>query len=295
MPALHEIVAAIGARVMRDGTFTSLGFLQHRWPGRLTFVETEAAARLASTTGCTCVLTTAAIGGSIPQALGVAIVESPRRAFLALHEHLWRDTSFYGTRLPTTVAGTARVHSTASVAESGVCIGEDVIIEPHATILEGVSVGDGSVIRAGVVLGSEGFQVAVEEGHARRLPHSGGVQIGVNVEIQSNCCIDRALFGGLTAIGDESTLDKLVYVAHHVTLGVRCRVGAGAAITGSVTVGDGAWIGPNATISDGVSIGKDAIVSLGSVVTRDVANGARVTGNFAIPHERFLDRLRSDR
>jgi UDP-3-O-[3-hydroxymyristoyl] glucosamine N-acyltransferase len=296
MHTLREVASILGAHVVRDGSFMSLGFLQHRWPERLTFVESTAAAqRLADAVGCSCVLTTEALSHVIPDGLGVSTIESPRRAFFDLHEHLRRETSFYGRRGATRVAPTARVHPTSFVAESGVDIGHDVVVEPHVTILEGVAVGAGSVIRAGVVLGSEGFQVTLEAGHARRLSHAGGVRIGGYVEIQSNCCVDRALFGGDTVIGDESTLDKLVYIAHHVEIGARCRIGAGAIINGSVTVGDAAWIGPNATISDGVSVGTEAMVSLGSVVTRDVAAGTRVTGNFALPHERFLGALRGIR
>ena len=294
MPALREVAGMIGARVVRDGTFTSLGFLQHRWPGRLTFAESaDAAQRLGSATGCTCVLTTEAVSSLIPPALGVAVVESPRRAFCDLHELLWRETSFYGNRGPTTIVSSARVHPTAFVAPSGVVIEGDVVIEPHATILEGVTVGARSTIRAGVVLGSEGFQVTIEQGQVRRLPHTGGVRIGRNVEIQSNCCVDRALFGGLTIVGDDVTLDKLVYVAHHVAIGARCRIGAGAMVTGSVTLGDDVWIGPNATIRDGITVGNGAMVSLGSVVTQDVRPGQRVTGNFAVPHEDFLAALKA--
>jgi UDP-3-O-[3-hydroxymyristoyl] glucosamine N-acyltransferase len=295
MTSLDEVASAIGAQVVREGFFTSLGFMQHHWPGRLTFVESETAiTRLAGASGCRCVLTTPALSAKVPDSLGVAVSDSPRRAFFALHDVLWRE-GFYGTPVPSVRAATARVHPSASIAESGVTIGENVIIEPHVSIMEGVSVGAGSVIRAGVVLGSEGFQVSLSDGRVERVRHTGGVQLGERVEIQSNCCIDRALFGGWTTIGEEATLDKLVYVAHHVEMGARCRVGAGAAITGSVRIGDDAWIGPNATISDGVSIGRGAMVSLGSVVTRDVPSGARVTGNFAIPHEQFLKVLRQQR
>jgi UDP-3-O-[3-hydroxymyristoyl] glucosamine N-acyltransferase len=296
MTGLREVAAVIGAHIVREGEFSSLGFLQHRWPGRLTFAESEEAVnRLGAAAGCSCVLTTEPLGSRVPRALGVAVVASPRKAFFDLHEHLRRETSFYGSAGPTTIAGSARVHPLAFVAPSGVVIEEDVVIEPHATVFEGVTIGAGATIRAGVVLGAEGFQVTIEQGQVRRLSHAGGVRIGRNVEIQSNCCIDRALFGGLTMIGDDSTLDKLVYVAHHVTIGARCRIGAGAMVTGSVTVGNDVWVGPNATIRDGIVIGDGAQVSLGSVVTQDVSARQRVTGNFAVSHEEFLATLKGTR
>ena len=296
MATLGEVAGRLGARVVRDGAFTSIGFIQHRWPGRLTFVESPVAAgRLESATGCTCVLASPEVAGAIPEVLGLAIVASPRRAFFALHEYLVAETSFYGTAAPSLVSATARVHPTAFVADTGVRIADQVVVEPNATILAGVDIGSESVIRAGTVVGAEGFQVTIDGGRAQRMAHAGRVRIGSRVEIQSNCCIDRALFGGYTSIGDETTIDKLVYVAHHVDVGRACRIGAGAILNGSVTVGDGTWIGPNATISDGLVIGAGAAVSLGSVVTRDVAPGVRVTGNFALPHDRFLEAIRRDR
>jgi UDP-3-O-[3-hydroxymyristoyl] glucosamine N-acyltransferase len=110
--------------------------------------------------------------------------------------------------------------------------------------------------------------------------------------VHANCCIDRGLFGGETLVGEDTTLDSLVYVAHDAQLGRLCRVGAGAVINGSCVVGDEAWIGPNATISSEVRVGAGAWIALGSVVTRDVPSGQRVSGNFAIAHDRFLDHLR---
>ena len=78
-------------------------------------------------------------------------------------------------------------------------------------------------------------------------------------------------------------------------IGRACLLGAHAAITGSVVIGDEVWVGPNATISSALTVGSQAAVSLGSVVTRDVPPGERVSGNFAITHNRFLSFIRSIR
>ena len=53
-----------------------------------------------------------------------------------------------------------------------------------------------------------------------------------------------------------------------------------------VRVGDNVWIGGGAILLPGVSIGEDAIIGAGSVVTRDVAPGATVGGNPAVPLRR---------
>jgi maltose O-acetyltransferase len=46
-----------------------------------------------------------------------------------------------------------------------------------------------------------------------------------------------------------------------------------------ITVGANVWIGGGAILLPGIRIGEDAIIGAGSVVTRDVAAGATVSGN----------------
>lgn len=57
-----------------------------------------------------------------------------------------------------------------------------------------------------------------------------------------------------------------------------------------VTIGEEVWIGGGAIILPGITIGDGAIVGAGSIVTRDVAPGARVVGNPARP--RLLEPVR---
>jgi UDP-3-O-[3-hydroxymyristoyl] glucosamine N-acyltransferase len=125
--------------------------------------------------------------------------------------------------------------------------------------------------------------------------HGGGVRLEEGSQVQSNACVDCALFGGETRIGKGSVIDNLVHIAHNVQLGENNRVIAGAMVAGSVQTGDKVWIGPMASVSSELKVGNEATVSIGAVVTRDVPEGARFTGNFAIPHERFLEFLRSIR
>jgi UDP-3-O-[3-hydroxymyristoyl] glucosamine N-acyltransferase len=70
---------------------------------------------------------------------------------------------------------------------------------------------------------------------------------------------------------------------------------AGAIVLGSTVVGDDVWIGPGAIISNELDIGDAAFITLGAVVTKNIARGEKVSGNFAIPHSRFLEHLRDIR
>lgn len=113
--------------------------------------------------------------------------------------------------------------------------------------------------------------------------------IGNGVEIQTNCNISRGLFPSRsTVIHDEVCIDALVHIAHAVQVGPKTKIAAGTTIGGNVVIGENVWIGPGSCVSNGVKIGDGATISLGSVVVRDVREGSRVTGNFAVDHEVFL-------
>jgi UDP-3-O-[3-hydroxymyristoyl] glucosamine N-acyltransferase len=296
---LREIPAELAIRVVRDGAFHSLGFVTHDRPALLAFVaESRYLDALRECPQLSCVLTSDAlvddVAAVVPATCGVAVAVDPKRAFYALHTHLATRTAFYGVSQPSRIAATAFVHPRAIVSDTDVELADNVVIGPGAVVLPGVSIGADTVIRAGSVIGSEGFQVMIDAQGATRVPHAGHVRIGARVDIHSNTCVDRAVFGE-TVIGDDTTIDNLVYIAHDVRIGARCRIVAHAAIAGSVEIGDGAWIGPSAAISSGIRVGANAWVSIGSVVTRDVAPDAKVSGNFAIDHARYLEFLRTIR
>ena len=293
---LSSCAAAAQITVLRDAAFTALGMVIDTPPSALVYCEHERYLPLIeSNPAVACVLTSAALADRIPGEMGVAVTATPRRAFYELHEHLARQTDFYGVTHPSAIAPTAEIHSSASIAVTNIRIGPGVIIEPHVTLLGRVEIGEGSVVRAGSTLGSSGFEFKRLGGRIVSVTHAGGVRLGAGVELQANCAVSRSIFGGFTALGDETKLDNLVHVAHGTSIGRRCLIAANAMIAGSVVIGNDVWIGPSSAISNQVHIGDGASISIGAVVTRDVAAGERVTGNFAVPHERFLAHLRSMR
>jgi UDP-3-O-[3-hydroxymyristoyl] glucosamine N-acyltransferase len=215
--------------------------------------------------------------------------------FVALQNALVRDTDFYWKDAPSEIMEDTNIHPSAFISSKSVRIGHRVVIGPNASVLERTILGDDVTIRAGCVVGTEGFEFKRIGGEILPVFHDGGVRLGNRVEVQANTCISRGLFGATTEIGDDTKIDNLVHVAHNVRIGKRCLIAANAMLGGSATLGDDVWIGPGAQISSGVRIGDRASVTLGSVVTKDVAPGERVTGNFAIKHEKFIDFIRSIR
>lgn len=286
-------VAGLDLTIVRDGAFSSLGLVSHDATDMLVFVEDDAYLEAVERSpGVSAVIASPAIADRVAPTLGLAVSDHPREAFYALHNRLVQRTDFYGAPVATQVAPSARVHERAFVADHDVRIGEGVVVQAGAVIHAHTTLDDDVVVRAGSVIGGEGFQVVAARGRILRVAHAGGVRLRAGVDVHSNCCVDRALFAGWTEVGELTTIDNLVYVAHNVRIGRRCRIAAHATIGGSAVIGDDVWIGLSATVRDGIVVGAGASVSMGAVVTRAVPPGERVTGNFAVPHDRFVDTFR---
>jgi len=286
-------------RVVRDAAFDDLALLG-AIDGRVLVYAADARSleRLAKTGGAAAVVTTAALADGVPSSLGLAVADHPESAFYTLHRLLHASSDFYWRDFPTTIDPSARVHERAFVAPRGVRIGARVVVEPNATVLERVTIGDDAIVRAGAVLGAEGFEFkgpAMRQGRTARaqwdygptnvaVPHAGSVEIGARVEIQANSTVDRSLFRLATRIGDDTKIDNLVHVAHSVRIGARCLIAAGATLAGSAVIGDEVWIGPHAVISSGVRLGDRAAIVIGATITKDVAPDERVASDLRVYH-----------
>lgn len=282
--------------VVRDREFESLGFITVPTPTQLAYIEdAKYLAELASKPNIACVITTRKLSPSVPSTMGLAVSKMPKRAFYEIHNYLAENTDFYWKPFKNKIASSAHIDSTACIAPGNVWIGERCKIEPHVSIMPNSILGDDVIIGAGAVIGNDGFEFKRIGNEILHAIHAGGVLIGNRVEIKENSCISKSLFGGFTEIGEDTKLDNLVHISHNVVIGERCLIIALAMVGGSVTIGNDVWIGPSTSISPRVVIGDGASITIGSVVTQDVAPGQRVTGNFAIDHEKFLTFLRGIR
>jgi UDP-3-O-[3-hydroxymyristoyl] glucosamine N-acyltransferase len=217
------------------------------------------------------------------------LVDEPRWYYYTLFNHL---VKMLRKDIPTEIDTSAIVHPTAFVASINVKIGKNCLIEPNVTILDSVEIGDDCIVRAGAVLGINGFEMKRTSRGILMVEHDGKVIIGNKIEIGPNNTIIKGFHYRHTIIGDDTKFDALIHFAHCAQIGKRCRIAAQAMIAGSATIGDDVWIGPNASVSSGVTIGDNAFITLGSVVVKNVPSFSKVTGNFAIPHDKFIANLK---
>jgi UDP-3-O-[3-hydroxymyristoyl] glucosamine N-acyltransferase len=293
---LSEFQGLAGLDVLRDGPFDLTGKLSTLLDGLCVPLrsakyldEVNANPRVSA------VLTTREIADGLDARFAVAVTDKPDMAHAELHARLAEKREAELRARPNRIDASAVIDPFARIADHGVEIGGRVRIGAHVSIAPGVVVEDDCVLHPGVSLGVPGFNTGIIGGRQRIIPQLGGVRLKPYVELLANVCVARALFGGETTLGEETVVDNLVYIAHDVQIGRRVQICALVNILGRVEIGDEAYIGPSSVIINGARIGEKAKVSIGAVVTRDVAAGTTVSGNFAIPHDRFLTHLRSIR
>lgn len=211
--------------------------------------------------------------------------DDPRWAYFSLYNRV-AETNYRKT--PSVISPLAQVHPTAFVSQFNVTIGDRTVIGPNVSILADVSIGSDCIVQAGTVIGSDGFEYKRTSRGVLFVFHDGCVQISECVHIGANTCVDKGFRGRPTVIGSHATIDNLVHIAHSVRIGRRSLIIAGTVLGGSAVVGDDVWMSINTSLAPGITLDDGSFVSIGAVVTRRVAPGQQVTGNFAIPHDQFL-------
>ncbi len=173
------------------------------------------------------------------------------------------------------------------VLGDGVELGDGCVIDPNVVCYPGTRLGRRVVVKAGAVIGGDGFGfLSGREGHVR-IPHVAGCVLEDDVEIGANCTIDRGTLDD-TVIGQGTKLDNQVHVGHNVRIGRRCLVMGKVGIGGSTRIGDGVVVAGHSTLVDHVTVGDGARIGARSFVIGDVAAGTDVSGQPARPHRETL-------
>ena len=151
----------------------------------------------------------------------------------------------------------------------------------------GLTIGEASVIRSHTVI-----YAGTAIGHRFQSGHH--VLIRERTSIGDDCSIGTgSVVEFMVRIGNGVRLHSNVFVPEHSVLEDGCWIGPNVVVTNArypmsarakqtlegVRIERGARIGANATLLPGIVVGAGALVGAGSVVTKDVPNGAVVSGN----------------
>jgi len=200
------------------------------------------------------------------------------------------DSSFIGSF---STVGENSIIGEKCIIENQVFIGNNVeigngcIIYPGVKILDDTIIGQNCIIHSSTTIGSDGFGFAPnDDGSYKKIPQTGNVVIGDNVEIGSNSTIDRATLGS-TIISNGVKLDNQIQVAHNVEIGENTAIAAQSGVAGSTKIGKNCMIGGQVGIIGHIKIGDNVKIQAQAGVTSNIESNSRVTGTPAISYMNY--------
>ncbi len=177
------------------------------------------------------------------------------------------------------------------VVENEVRVGANTVLHPHVFVGAGCELGRDCEVHPHTSIGSDGFGYAV--GASRRpqkLSHLGNVCIGDEVEIGSNCAIDRATLSS-THIRTGTKIDNICHIAHNCDLGEDGFYTAGFMMAGSTKIGRRFMTGGNSVVSAHLELADDVVLAGRSTVTANVPEPGHYGGYPLQPLKDFMRTL----
>lgn len=199
-----------------------------------------------------------------------AVVESAVPASASIGANVWIG--------PDTLIGDGVVIQANCAIGAGCRIGADSWLYPNVTVYYGCSIGTRAIVHSGAVIGSDGFGFARQnDGAWVKIPQTGRVVIGNDVEIGANTSIDRGALDD-TVIEDGVKLDNQIQVAHNVHIGAHTAIAGCVGIAGSAHIGRRCTIGGAAGIQGHLTIADDVNVSTDTLVAKSITRAGTYTG-----------------
>ena len=204
-----------------------------------------------------------------------------------------------------------------SVIGKKVSIGSKCLIRARVVIEDFCKLGNRVIVHPGAVIGADGFsyvtekdtpiellqknpalilddnfpekvkQMDLSENPNLKVASAGNVEIGDDVEIGANTCIDRGTLGA-TTIGKGTKIDNLVQIAHNCKIGEDCLLVGQCGIAGSAVLGDRTVIAGHAGCRDGIEIAHDSLLMAASHAHKDACAYSFIGGNPAISPKEYV-------
>jgi UDP-3-O-[3-hydroxymyristoyl] glucosamine N-acyltransferase len=173
------------------------------------------------------------------------------------------------------------------VIDAGCFIGREAIVGEGTHFFANVTfharcrIGKRGIIHSGAVIGTDGFGFANEGGVYIKIPQTGRVVIGDDVDIGANTTIDRGALAD-TVIEDGVKLDNQIQIGHNCRIGAHTAMAGCVGVAGSAVIGKYCTFGGAAMILGHLTIADKVHISSGSLVSRSISEPGQYTGFYPL-------------
>jgi UDP-3-O-[3-hydroxymyristoyl] glucosamine N-acyltransferase len=301
----NQIAAILNGKIKGDGSVSvnRLSKIEKGEQGTISFLSNKKYTKYIYTTEASIVIVNESFIPEKEIKPTLILVADPYQAFTRLLEYYNKvKLDKKGKEKPNFISKSARIEKECYIGAfsyigENAKIGKGVKLYPHVYVGDNVSIGDHTILFSGVkiysetqigkdciihsnaVIGSDGFGFApTKEGVYKKIPQTGNVVIGNDVEVGASCTIDRATLGS-TIIHDGVKLDNQIQVAHNVEIGENTVIASQTGIAGSAKIGKNCIIGGQVGVAGHIVIGNYVKIQAQSGVGKNLKDEAIVQGS----------------
>lgn len=212
-----------------------------------------------------------------PDGKVLLLVDSPFDVFTELCKETRGSFETDEVVSSTAIVGSGTIVMPGAFIGKNVVVGENCLIHPNVTIYDGCEIGNNVIIHAGTVIGSDAFYFQRKVGY-NKLNSCGTVRIEDDVEIGSNCTIDRGVTSE-TVIGEGTKIDNQVQIGHDTVVGKNCLFASQVGVAGVVTIEDDVILWGQVGVQKDLTIGKGAVVLGQSGIAKSLEGGKTYFGS----------------
>ena len=275
--------------------------------GSITFLDNKKYFKnLYSTKASACIISKNLLSkATLKEGLTFLVSKNPYLSYAKLLNIFYPDTQSLkkDKKKDIVVSNSSEVSNNVDL-KSNISIGDNTVINSFSSIGPNVYIGNNSfignnvsisnsyignnvIIQDGTIIGQDGFGYVFDGKKYIKVPQIGIVKIDDDVEIGSNCAIDRGSLN-FTEIKKGVKIDNLVHIAHNVVIGENSVIAGQTGIAGSSIVGKNVLMGGQVGISGHLYISDNVQIGAQSGVTKNIPKNNIVSGTPSVNLKTYL-------